>query len=113
MNKEERIPDVPGDAGYDPNEFKALATVLYKLPDCKECGTSPYCNDTCYEKTRVEDAEAQAIATEAATRFRVVEAIRNVENPWTVTLYDALRHEGFESARQSILKEVGGLKWTD
>ena len=54
-------------------------------------------------------AKAQAIATEAATLKRVVEAIKQVENPWTVTLYDALRHEGFESARQSILKEVGGL----
>ena len=74
----ERIPDVPGDAGYDPNEFKALATVLYKLPDCKECGTSPYCNDTCYEKTRVEDAEAQAIATEAATLKRVGEWLDNI-----------------------------------
>jgi sulfatase maturation enzyme AslB (radical SAM superfamily) len=41
----------------------AMKTVLFQLPDCVDCGMRPVCHDTCYEKTRVEDAEKQALAT--------------------------------------------------
>jgi sulfatase maturation enzyme AslB (radical SAM superfamily) len=97
---------------------QALGTVLFQLPDCKECGMSLVCHDTCYEKTRVEDAEKQALATWEKARQQAYYEIQTdlmsitckVENPFVDIGADEFRKEGFESARQAIIEKLEEAK---
>jgi hypothetical protein len=96
----------------------AMTTVLFQLPDCKECGARPMCHDTCYEKTRVEDAEKQALATWEKARQQAYYEIQTdlmsitckVENPFVDIGADEFRKEGFESARQAIIEKLEEAK---
>jgi hypothetical protein len=94
----------------------ALGTVIFQPPDCKECGTTPMCHDTCYEKTRVEDAEKQALATASFYQDKIAEARQQAFGEVVGFLSNKQRHNADDSVFwvcfllevwQSKLKEWG------